>query len=94
MGELIFGFMVHHAYWETAAAVARDMLAGTVHVQPKDIQEVRLQSILLLQQHCLNYISRLAAQFIYARLIKSGTGIELLISDGFTAIWRISPLQP
>ena len=40
MGELIFGFMVHHAYWETAAAVARDMLAGTVHVQPKDIQEV------------------------------------------------------
>ncbi|CAK0783650.1 hypothetical protein CVIRNUC_006849 [Coccomyxa viridis] len=43
MGELIFGFMVHHAYWETAAAVARDMLAGTVHVQPKDIQEVKLR---------------------------------------------------
>ena len=43
MGELIFGYMVHHAYWESAAAVARDMLAGTVHVQPKDIQEVSLQ---------------------------------------------------
>ena len=30
--------------WATAAAVARDMLEGTVQVQPKDIQEVKLRN--------------------------------------------------
>ena len=43
MGELLFGYMLHNGYWETAAAVARDMLEGTVQVQPKDIQEVKLR---------------------------------------------------
>ena len=44
MGELLFGYMVHNGYWDTAAAVARDMLEGTVQVQPKDIQEVKLRN--------------------------------------------------
>lgn len=44
MGELLFGYMVHNGYWETAAAIGRDMLDGTVQVQPKDIQEVKLRN--------------------------------------------------
>lgn len=44
MGELIFGYMSHHAYWDTAAVIARDMLEGTVHVAPKEVQEVKLRN--------------------------------------------------
>ena len=32
MGELLFGYLVHHAYWDTAAAVARDLLDGKAQV--------------------------------------------------------------
>ncbi len=44
MGELIFGYMSHHAYWDTAAVIARDMLEGTVHVALKEVQEVKLRN--------------------------------------------------
>ena len=44
MGELIFGYMSHHAYWDTAAVIARDMLEGTVQVAPKEVQEVKLRN--------------------------------------------------
>ena len=78
MGELIFGYMVHHAYWESAAAVAQDMLAGTVHVQPKDIQEVCLQSVLLIQFHRMSSLIPLCRSLHECSSGGSGKGIELL----------------
>ena len=88
MGELIFGFMVHHAYWETAAAVARDMLAGTVHVQPKDIQEVSLQKHPPYQS-TLHKLHWTALQLHPCTPRSLRKDIEL-ISDCITTIWRVS----
>ena len=43
MGELLFGYLVHHAYWETAAAVARDLLDGKVKVSDRSCPWARPQ---------------------------------------------------
>ena len=44
LGEIIFDYLVHHSYFESAAVVARDLLDGAVEVSPKDRDEVRLRA--------------------------------------------------
>ncbi|BDA41395.1 Ran-binding protein 9 [Coccomyxa sp. Obi] len=44
LAELIFDYLVHHSYFESAAVVARDLLDGAVGVSPKDRDEVRLRA--------------------------------------------------
>ncbi|KAK9909014.1 hypothetical protein WJX75_006058 [Coccomyxa subellipsoidea] len=44
MAEMIFDYMVHNSYFESAAVVARDLLDGAVEVSPKDRDEVRLRA--------------------------------------------------
>lgn len=42
--ELIFDFMVHHSYFETAAVVGRDLLDGVAEVLPQDREQVQLRA--------------------------------------------------
>ncbi|EIE25153.1 SPRY-domain-containing protein [Coccomyxa subellipsoidea C-169] len=44
LAELIFDYMVHNCYFESAAVVARDLLDGAVEVSPQDRDEVRLRA--------------------------------------------------
>jgi hypothetical protein len=41
-GELVFGYLQHHGYWDSAAAVARDVLGGAVAVSPQDVQDMQV----------------------------------------------------
>ncbi|KAK9820291.1 hypothetical protein WJX72_008659 [[Myrmecia] bisecta] len=41
LGELIFNHLTHHGHWETAAAVAHDMLGNTMEVSPTRVQEIK-----------------------------------------------------
>ena len=45
MGELVFGYLQHHGYWETAAAVARDVLGGAAIVSQADVADARRLAI-------------------------------------------------
>lgn len=40
-GELVFGYLQHHGYWDTAAAVARDVLGGAAAVSQQDVQNMQ-----------------------------------------------------
>jgi hypothetical protein len=42
VGELVFGYLRHHGHWDSAAAVARDVLGGAVAVSPRDVQDMRV----------------------------------------------------
>lgn len=44
LAEVIFDYLVHHSYFESAAVVGRDLLDGAVEVSPKDRDEVRLRA--------------------------------------------------
>ncbi len=46
MGELVFNYLLHHSYFDTAAVVARDLLDGTVAVSREDVEEVSLRRAL------------------------------------------------
>ena len=39
LGHIIFSHLALHGYWGSAAAVARDMLGGSVVVAPSKVQE-------------------------------------------------------
>lgn len=41
-GELVFGYLAHQGHWDTAAAVARDVLGGTVAVAQQDVQDMQV----------------------------------------------------
>ena len=41
-GELVFGYLQHHGYWDSAATVARDVLGGAVAVSPQDVQDMQV----------------------------------------------------
>jgi hypothetical protein len=38
----VFGYLQHHGYWDSAAAVARDVLGGAVAVSPQDVQDMQV----------------------------------------------------
>ncbi|KAI3427988.1 hypothetical protein D9Q98_006376 [Chlorella vulgaris] len=42
-GELVFGYLQHHGYWDTAAAVARDVLGGAAAVSQQDVQNMQVR---------------------------------------------------
>lgn len=42
-GELVFGYLAHQGHWDTAAAVARDVLGGTVAVAQQDVQDMQVR---------------------------------------------------
>ncbi|PRW56754.1 Ran-binding 10 [Chlorella sorokiniana] len=42
-GELVFGYLAHQGHWDTAAAVARDVLGGTVAVAQQDVQDMQMR---------------------------------------------------
>jgi Ran-binding protein 9/10 len=44
IGEILFDYLKHHGYWESASAVARDILGGTVQVPMDEINLAALQS--------------------------------------------------
>jgi hypothetical protein len=47
--NLVFGYLTHNGFSDTAAVVARDVLAGTVEVSTSDVEEVqRRQQVPLL----------------------------------------------
>lgn len=57
MGELLFGYLVHHAYWDTAAAVARDMLEGAAEVRMSATSGTCLvEKLLQLHQQLLHQV--------------------------------------
>ena len=39
--NLVFGYLTHNGFSDTAAVVARDVLAGTVEVSASDVEEVQ-----------------------------------------------------
>ena len=39
--NLVFGYLTHNGFSDTAAVVARDVLAGTVQVSASDVEEVQ-----------------------------------------------------
>ena len=41
-GELVFGYLAHQGHWDTAAAVARDVLGGAVAVSQQDVQDMQV----------------------------------------------------
>jgi hypothetical protein len=41
MGEIVFNYLLHHSYFDTAAVVARDLLDGAAVVSPKDVEDVK-----------------------------------------------------
>ena len=41
MEKLVFGYLTHNGFCETAAVTARDALAGTVHVSAVDSEGVQ-----------------------------------------------------
>lgn len=48
LGELVFHYLSHHGHWETATAVARDVLGGCVDVSPTAREEsIKLNEISL-----------------------------------------------
>lgn len=51
-GELVFGYLAHQGHWDTAAAVARDVLGGTVAVAQQDVQDMQVGWQLALQRGC------------------------------------------
>ena len=42
IGELVFGYLQHHGHWDTAAAVARDVLGGSAAVRQQDVQDMQV----------------------------------------------------
>ncbi|PSC72505.1 Ran-binding 10 [Micractinium conductrix] len=43
IGELVFGYLRHQGHWDTAAAVARDVLGGGVAVSAQEVEEMQLR---------------------------------------------------
>ncbi|KAL4443421.1 hypothetical protein ABPG75_011158 [Micractinium tetrahymenae] len=43
IGELVFGYLRHHGHWDTAAAVARDLLGGAVSVEQQDVADMQMR---------------------------------------------------
>ncbi|KAL4429173.1 hypothetical protein ABPG77_010152 [Micractinium sp. CCAP 211/92] len=43
IGELVFGYLRHHGHWDTAAAVARDVLGGAVAVEQQDVADMQMR---------------------------------------------------
>ncbi|EFN58155.1 hypothetical protein CHLNCDRAFT_34313, partial [Chlorella variabilis] len=43
IGELVFGYLQHHGHWDTAAAVARDVLGGSAAVRQQDVQDMQVR---------------------------------------------------
>ena len=56
MEKLVFGYLTHNGFCETAAVMARDALASTVHVSAVDTEGVQLRQevpIRFLSARCL-----------------------------------------
>lgn len=46
IGELVFGYLRHQGHWDTAAAVARDVLGGGVAVSAQEVEEMQVSNLL------------------------------------------------
>ncbi len=60
--NLVFGYLTHNGFSDTAAVVARDVLAGTVQVSASDVEEVqRRQQVPRTVSATVHYCSRLTS---------------------------------
>lgn len=67
--NLVFGYLTHNGFSDTAAVVARDVLAGTVEVSASDVEEVqRRQQVLVFASFRTVLLPRHRTEHSSARL--------------------------